>query len=163
MLLAPPEVHPYANFWLDVSDKALKTLAVLIGGLWTWVNFRKSRTFKRKLEASVSGEIFCQAGRFYLAIVCHLKNVGLGVYEIQQKGTACIVTALKFPENERVRVLAVFEDHQWIEPGEQIDEPILIEVPDPNTFIALRLVLRVVSAGIEWNGKSDVRFKRADD
>lgn len=165
MLMTPADLNPTATFWLDVSDKALKALAVLLGGAWTWMNYRRSRTYKQRLESGIAGEIFQQAGHFYLSIVCHLKNVGLGLYEIRQKGTACVVTALRRDsdgriQEDRLKTLSVFTEHQWIEPGEPIDDPLLVEVPSPDTFVALRVSLRVVAGGIEWNSKSDVRIKQ---
>jgi hypothetical protein len=36
--------HAGTSFVLDIVDKAIKFVAVLIGGLWTWWNYRKGRT-----------------------------------------------------------------------------------------------------------------------
>src|SRR5665213_3298959 len=88
MLLDSTSVHPYGAFWLDVADKGIKALAVIIGGIWTYINFIRSRTFKRKLEPSVSGEIFEKDGNYYILVSKRLKNVGQAQYTIRQKGTA---------------------------------------------------------------------------
>jgi hypothetical protein len=52
MVFISSDVHPYASFWLDVADKAIKFVAVLVGASWTWINYKRSRRYKRKLERS---------------------------------------------------------------------------------------------------------------
>ncbi len=49
-----PEAHPQAAFWLDVADKMVKLAAVCMGGIWTYWNYRKSRTCEQKLELQLS-------------------------------------------------------------------------------------------------------------
>jgi hypothetical protein len=156
-MLFSPEVHPYATFWLDAADKLFKLVAVLVAASWTWMNYSRGRTYKRKLEASVSGEIFFKNGLAYLLAQCRLKNVGQSVYKIQQKGTACTVESLSLKGRTRLNVVSVFTLHEWIEPGELVDDPFVIPIPDTKTFVALRLNLRVVSEGIAWNGISIVK------
>lgn len=51
----------------------------------------------------------------------------------------------------------VFMAHGWIEPGEQIEDPMLIPIPAPKTFVGLKLNLRIVSNGVEWNASYIVR------
>lgn len=156
MLFFLEGIHPRATFWLDAADKVIKALAVLVGALWTWMNYVRGRIYKRKLEPGVSGEIFSKDGISYLLIACHLKNVGQSLYTIEQKGTGCEIIALSRNDPTRLSVLEVFKDHGWIEPGEQINQPLLQELPDPKTFSALQLNLRIVSHGIEWNDSSIV-------
>ena len=151
MLLDANSVHPYGSFWLDVADKAIKALAVIVGGAWTYINYVRARTFKRKLESNISGEIFSKNSKFFVLASCRLKNVGQSVYNIQQKGTAVQAIALRDEGRDIVRVCEVFKEHGWIEPGEQIEEPMVIPIVDPSTFVALKLCLRVVSEGVEWN------------
>jgi hypothetical protein len=136
---------------LDAADKGIKVLAVAVGAVWTYYSVR------RKLELSISGTIFKKNGNFYLLISYQLKNVGQTKYTIRQKGTYVGVFAISEKgDEERVLALEIFKDHGWIEPGEQIHETRIAPISNPETFIALKLQLRVVSRGLEWNVSSIV-------
>jgi hypothetical protein len=158
--LADP--HAVATFWLDVADKAIKTLALFVGAGWTYLNYRRGRTFRRRLEPEVKGELFERSGAHYLSIVCRLKNVGLSEIPLQQRGTACTVFAIREKDmrpSDPVDILEVFTEHAWIEPGELIAHHELIAL----AFFSLDLVgielrMRVVSPGIEWNASCVVRI-----
>jgi hypothetical protein len=54
----PEPIYPKLTFALDVADKVIKFAAVFIGAIWTAWNFRKSRTYKQKLELEVVGTVF---------------------------------------------------------------------------------------------------------
>lgn len=145
---------------LDVIDKAVKIIAVLIAGAWGYLNYRRGRTFKRRLEPRISGKVFRSNGAWLLCGLAQLKNVGLSEVTINQKGTAIIiddqllvndVSGAPKVKNERVVVLEVFKAHGWIEPGEPIEESFLRALPECADRAAVRLRLRIVSSGIEWN------------
>ncbi len=163
MSLISDSVHPYGSFWLDVADKGIKGLAVVVAGAWTFINVKRSRTFQRKLEPSISGEIFESGGEHYILVTTRLKNVGQSQYYITQKGTALEAMKLSAEGRELISVAAVFEEHAWIEPGEQIEDPLILTIPSPNTFVAVLLTLRVVSEvpeATEWNCSCIVREKQ---
>jgi hypothetical protein len=58
MLDSVPSAHQNASFWLDVIDKFIKFLALLVGGAWTWLNFKRSRTYAKKLDLQLVGAVF---------------------------------------------------------------------------------------------------------
>jgi hypothetical protein len=148
MILGSEGVYPYGSFWLDVADKGIKAMAVMIGAAWTYNNVRRSRTYARKLEPCVTGTLLKKNGGFYVLISCQLKNIGQTKYAIDQKGTYVGAFAISDQgEQSSVLALEIFKAHDWIEPGEQISEPQIGPIPNPKTFIALKLVLRVVSGG----------------
>lgn len=152
MAFCPESVDSYWSFWLDVADKGIKAFAVIIGAVWTYINVIRSRTYKRKIEPGISGKLFRKNGAFYLLAVCRLKNVGQSKYTIKQEGTYVAAFAISEKgDEERILALEVFKEHGWIEPGEQIQEQRVAPIPSPKTFVALRLALRVVSEGVEWN------------
>lgn len=166
MFLSSDSVYPYGAFWLDVADKAIKALAVAVAGLWTLMNYRKSRTFQRKLEPSVSGEIFESGGKRYMLVLCRLKNVGQSQYTITKEGTALEALKLTPQGRETLSVNAVFQEHAWIEPGEQIEDPIVLTIPERVTFVAIKLNLRIVSKvprATEWNASFIVREPKPKD
>lgn len=163
MMLTEPDIHANAKFWLDVADAILKFIALLVGAAWTWMNYLRGRTYKRKLELETTGKLFRRNGKLYLSIVCRLKNVGLAVYPIKQEGTACQIFAFMGLKPELVRTYPVFMEHGWIEPGEQIDHPLMVRIAvDESRLVGLQVKLRIVSGEIEWNSSCIVEFPDAD-
>jgi len=56
-------------------------------------------------------------------------------------------------------VLEVFKKHAWIEPGEPIEEAFMLQLPAEKLGrVALKLELRIVTGGTEWNADSIVDF-----
>ncbi len=58
-----------------MTDKAIEAVAVLLGNVWTYWNYRKSRTYAQKLDLQVSGDVFSRGG-LYLDVAVALENVG---------------------------------------------------------------------------------------
>jgi hypothetical protein len=151
---------------LDIIDKVIKILALLIGAGWAYLNYRRGRTFKRRLEPTITGKTIRSQGILLLSGVAQVKNVGLSKVAVQQRGTAIeILAILRRPEGKKlgldtadVDVCSVFEAHGWIEPGETIEESFLVSVPERPDILAFRLRLRIVSGGIEWNCDSVVEI-----
>jgi hypothetical protein len=149
---------------LDIIDKATKIIALFIGACWAYLNYRRGRTFKRRLEPTVTGKTIRSKGVLLLSGVAQVKNVGLSKVTIEQRGTAIEVLAVvshsKGQEltlgTKDVDVLSVFEAHGWIEPGEVVEESFLVPVPEHPEMVAFRLRLRIVSEHIEWNCDSVV-------
>jgi len=161
-MLDPPVVvnqSKHLSDVLDIIDKATKIIALLIGAGWAYLNYLRGRTFKRRLEPSVTGKTIRSKGLLLLSGVAQVKNVGLSKVVIQQRGTAIEILALVKQTRESdtalgtedVDVLSVFKVHGWIEPGEVIEESFLVPVGEHPEILAFRLRLRIVSEGIEWN------------
>ena len=151
---------PYATwkFWLDVADKGIKALALCVGAIWTVVNYRRGRTFSKRLEPSVSGHLGETDSRQFLFLTCSLKNLGLSKVEIQQRGSACLVFAITPqdlnppPDGRPQDIFSMFQEHGWIEPGEQISHQQIISIGSfPTPLIGVKVRMRLVSAGLEWN------------
>jgi hypothetical protein len=150
---------------LDVLDKVVKILAVIIGSAWAYLNYRRGRTFSHRLEPEISGKIFRYRNAWVLSGVAKVKNLGLSKVSIEQRGTAIIIDdlVLKTSQEESPKleteeisngVLEVFKAHGWIEPGEPIEESFLFALPLQSDRVAVRVELRIVSEDIEWNADS---------
>ena len=151
---------------LDIIDKATKIIALFIGAGWAYLNYRRGRTFKRRLEPTITGKTVRSKGVLLVSGVAQAKNVGLSKVTIEQVGTAievlAVVSGSKGLEpilgTQDVAVLSVFEVHGWIEPGEAVVESFLVSVPENPETVAFRLLLRIVSEHIEWNCDSIVEI-----
>lgn len=136
-----------------------ETLGLILGGLWAYYKFFKGRTFRPRLELAINGKLSDAGHLTHLATFAQIKNVGLSKLELSQTGTALRVFShtLSKLENtpavvewERKITLPVFAKHDWIEPGESISDELLIALAKIG-HSAVKLELRVVSRGIEWN------------
>lgn len=151
-MLAGSDAHSSARFWLDVADVIVKVIALAVGAAWTWMNYLRGRTYTRKLELGVTGKLFRKNEELYISLLCRLKNVGQSKSAINQVGTACEISAYEGTESELLRTYSVFEDHTFIEPGEQIEQPLLMKlIVKEEHLIGIRLNLRIVSGENEWN------------
>jgi len=153
MFGSPDSIHANASFWLDVVDKAIKAVAVLIGGVWTYVNIRISRIYRHKAEVSITGTLHPRGNALLLIIDCRIKNIGQVKYDINQRGTCIQVFGIDDQGNdEQIALLEVFKEHFWVEPGELVTEPKSLLIP--TCYLAIKTTMRVVSAKIEWNASS---------
>ncbi len=124
-----------------------------------------------RLELTVTGEVISDKEVKYLIATAQLKNTGLTNFDMQQRGTALRVFSYLPAEKtirartadlHRLATFSVFEDHEWIEPGEVVEEQRLIVLPDSEHF-ALQLELRVVSNGISWVTRTVVTTTPKED
>ena len=81
----PEATHLQAAFWLDVVDKLIKASAVLLGGVWTWTNYKRRRTYAKKLDLQLSGRVQKQQAS-YAEIRVSLRDLGAGRQPLQQEG-----------------------------------------------------------------------------
>ena len=149
-------VHPTLTFWLDVVDKAIKFAAVALGGIWTYWNYRKSRTYAQKLELQLTGAVFQQNGLF-LEVSAEIKNLGAARHLLRYEDALCEFVAISSDLSEKsVEVFRVFTREDQIEPGESISDRLTSRLDiDLDTTIWLRVDLRVSSGSVEWR-KSDL-------
>jgi hypothetical protein len=149
---------------VDVKDKidlAIKAVALVVGGAWTVLNYFRGRTFTRRLEPSITGQILELRSSKYLIGEATVKNVGLTKVPLTQEPTALVIHFVDAHDGEMqeemVAAKPVFADHAWIEPGELIKEPFVHPLPASETEpLIVRLHLRLVSRSrgqksIEWN------------
>ena len=95
--------------------------------------------------------------------------MGLSKVDIQRKGSGLSVFVSELPPDiadvqeikwKRVAAFDIFTAHQWIEPGELIQEQQLIAIPD-HDYLAFRLEVRLVSPKKkEWNATTIVPWHR---
>jgi hypothetical protein len=164
----PPGPTLSQHLTLDVIDKLVKIAAVMIGALWAYLNYVRGRTFKKRLELTICGKTLRRGAGLLLSGSAELKNVGLSKVAIEQRGTAILIYDLKAASSlqkepinaveERTLVLSVFENHGWIEPGETIQQSFLLQLPETQERIGIKLELRIVAAYIEWNANSIVEL-----
>ena len=160
MLDAVGPSHSGLSFWLDVADKLIKFAAVCLGGVWTWWNFRKSRTYAQKLELQIAGHVFEQ-GDFYVDVLVTLRNVGASRYDLEAAGNTCEISVIVENLSEQsLRVFYVFELSDSVEPGAVVSDQLQWRIPFPEeALVWVKIRLRVASNKIEWNESRLFRVK----
>lgn|SRR2546423_2478041 len=148
---------------LDLVRTIVQVAAIAVGAVWGYYQFIRSRTFKRRLDATVSGSVLHEGGAVYVRVSSKAKNVGLCKVKLRQAGTAVEILshAPKGKPNgiavvnwEYLGTFSIFQKHLVVEPGETIADELLIALPALLTGQVFRLELRIVSKGIEWNALS---------
>lgn len=148
---------------LDRLDKIIKVVAVVLGGIWTYLNYVRGRTFKRRLELSVTGKLLQSGSNILVTGVAQVKNVGLSKVSISRTPSAIMIDDLYIDSSapdkvasEEVGIQDVLADHGWVEPGEVIQESFLVPLLPRMNRVASRIRMRIVSRSllfknIEWN------------
>jgi len=157
-------------FWLpskpvlDTIDEAVKVAAVVVGGIWTYLNYRRGRTFQTRLELDLTGSIGEQGGAQFFLGECQAKNVGLSKIPVKSLGTGVSVFAVRLMARvsgghrvveEEVVVLPLFAKHGWIEPGETISEPVLVALPPSATpIMGVRMAVMLSDGKTTWSASA---------
>lgn len=79
---------------LDRLDKIIKVVAVVLGGIWTYLNYVRGRTFKRRLELSVTEKLLQSGSNILVTGVAQVKNVGLSKVSISRTPSAIMIDDL---------------------------------------------------------------------
>lgn len=156
---ATPSPTPSANDWnttIDSSQKVITALALIIGGIWAWLKFFRGRTFRSRIELAVSAEIIISGTSKFLKATMQMKNVGLSQVILRTDVTFLDVFLIDVASvrpaddvysaswGEPRATFNVFQDHGWVEPGEEISDELLVQLPDTEQ-LACKLKLTVNS------------------
>lgn len=149
---------PEPAFW-TIADTATKIAFAVIGGAWAWLTYIRGRTFRRRLEPAITGQIFVDSGIRFLSIEASVKNVGLSRAALPQRGTWVRIvrlqrkksTSVAEPKEMLIGTPPIFKRHGWIEPGEEVHDVMLVQLPqDTPEDVAIGLSLRVASEEWRW-------------
>ena len=149
---------------IDILSKAFTFLAIIIGGIWSYLKFIRGQLFAIRLEPKVEGRFISHDERKHLSVTMLLKNtaaspVNLSKVILQQRGSALQVFTYEAGDHKpdthnidwkHLATFSIFEMHKWIESGEEIRERRLIPLANGD-YIAFKLRLRIVSNKLEWN------------
>jgi hypothetical protein len=151
-------IHPQLNFALDVADKVIKLAAVALGGIWTYWNYRKSRTYEQKLDLNIVGTVFT-LGDLYGDVKLTVKNIGNTQHIVDHAGTACELSIIRDDlSEESVEFFEVFTENDRLEPGESMIDTLCWSVPSSvDSILWVKLTLVVVSGGVQWISTYTVR------
>lgn len=156
----------------DIAQKTAAAIAIVGTAGWAYFKFVRGRTFRWRLELTISGEVRRGQGIVYLLTNSTAKNIGLSKFEIDHEksglrvmtyATEGAVTEARLAEWSPLSTWAVLEGRETLEPGEPAAEELLIELPDED-FLAFKLQLWVSSTHDEsWEVTAVVNLEPAGD
>jgi hypothetical protein len=140
---------------VEIATGTVTALAVIVGGVWAYFRFVKERPYRPRLEVTMSGRwvdgVHCE---LFLARVA-VRNIGTTVVRLLPKGTglrmstiATVPSANEAVSWKRLATLAIFREHDWIEPGETISDDLAVRL-DVGREAPLLLECRLVW---RWTG-----------
>ncbi len=174
LLVLAPQANTLSTVqaWADIAQKTAATVAIVGTAGWAYFKFVRGRTFRRRLELTISGEVRRGPGVVYLLTNSTAKNIGLSKFEINHEKSGLRVMTYasggttmeaRLAEWRPLSTWAVLEGQGSLEPGESAAEELLIEIPDEG-FLAFKLQLWVSSTHDEsWEVTAVVNLEPAGD
>jgi hypothetical protein len=144
------------NTIAELIQKVAATAALLVGGYWVLMNYRRNRTHVTRLQPLVSGEILEGPAGRQLLVSIEIRNPGQSKIELGEKGelhegTSLLIRPLltaadplSEPAEEEETAFEILAYRKSLEPGLAWYEQKLISIPDA-TIHAFHLRLRVVA------------------
>jgi hypothetical protein len=137
--------------WLEVTRAALGSLqsliaaaGIIIGGIFAYYRFFKEETHTSRLQPKVSGSAEIHGGTIYLRTTVRAENTGQVLVELDLELTALEIFTRKpgDTEWEYRHIESIFREHDQVQPGEEIEDQVWIEIPH-NNEIGLKMDLYV--------------------
>jgi hypothetical protein len=136
---------------VEMFGSAVTALAIIVGGVWTYFNFVKGRTYRPRLESELEAQWLDEAdGSRLLHIRVGVHNIGASVVDLVQRGSGLRISSLDATRVDHQAPVwleratrEVLTEHAWIEPNEKVSDDLIVALgPDaPSTcMLEMRLV-----------------------
>lgn len=138
---------------VQITSDIVKTLAILVGGIWAYIKFARGRTFAYRIELTVAPQLMrSEKGGTFLYVTVTLKNSGLARVPLDRQLkfiTTYDTTRVSWNDGrnhewgKELLLTPVFDDHDFMEPGESISEDVVIPLPakaknDPRDAVRIK-------------------------
>lgn len=150
----------------DVAQKTAATAAIVIGAAWAYFKFVATRQLRTKIESAITANVREASGRTFLFATLEAKNISDGKIDLQMDYSVLTVRGMtvekivnrETPESpptdaekygghhEPIDVIPIVPaDRPLIEPEETLAADIVIEIPKPDSYMAVELEMQIVS------------------
>lgn len=120
------------------AQQIAQTAAIVVGGVWAYAKFFRGRVFRPRAELHITASLARMGGD--AALVAKLSMTNEGLSRIIFQSDLAMVKLDVLPDaacrpganpawEENVMVSSVFGAHSWLEPGETIEEELVIPPP----------------------------------
>ena len=111
--------------------------AVVVGGSWAYAKYVRGRAFRHRAKLNVEASLLAFDGDHVLAVKASMKNEGLSRIRFRDRRQLILfvdsLPATRWAadtnvlwDEEPTMATPLFEQHGWIEPGETIDQELLV-------------------------------------
>lgn len=129
---------------LGAFQSLVTTLAIIIGGTFAYYRFFKEETYTSRLQPTVSGTAEVHDGTIYLRTRVAAQNTGQVSVGLDLELTALEIFTRKVGDDdwEYRHIESIFWGHDQVQPGEEIEDQIWVEIPYDNE-VGLKMDLSV--------------------
>ncbi len=149
-----------ATSWVDsVGGLAavVNIAAIVVGGSWAYFKFAKGRTFAYRMETGLSATLLAGDDARALDVTVELRNTGASKIPLSDVVKVVYVygvrrstwnSAASLDWGDPLKVVPIFQHHEWVEAQEVISDEVLVPVPpeDDEEWLAYRIECMVASA-----------------
>jgi hypothetical protein len=110
---------------------ALQSIAIIAGIIAAYYKFVKEKPHASRIQPAVSGTAEVHDGIIYIRAKVSAQNNGQVEVDLDVELTALEILSRKVGgEGWEYRCIAsIFEQHEWVRPGEEIEDQIWVEIP----------------------------------
>jgi len=154
------DINPVRD-WVDYAQGAAavaQVIALIVGGVWAYFKFARGRTFARRLEPVVAGELLESGGKEMFRVRLRVRNAGASRVTFAKDPKAVYLYATASSDwspganvywpKDHLMLTPVLGEHKWIEAGETVTDEVLVPVPEARTgdaWLAYRLEILLAS------------------
>ena len=125
----------------DITEplaQSAQAAAVVIGGTWAYAKYLRGRVFRPRAELVLSTSPIRSTGNALIVVHVSMKNQGLARLRLERDLSMVLVDSIPDEDlhpgiNVRWKdsgmAAPVFEHHGWLEPGETINDEVLMPLP----------------------------------
>ena len=139
-----------ASVWADAMDaaaSAAQVVAIVVGGIWAYFKFIKGRTFAKRAEVTVKGDVLPTEPPT-LRVRATLRNAGLSKLPLRHQvvdvygiyADASTANPIGTRDVQIGKHKKIFKAHGWVEAQEMISDEVLRLMPEPDPdLLAVRV------------------------
>jgi hypothetical protein len=134
--------------WISAATNVVQATAIVVGAAWAYLQFARGRTFARRAELSVEGDLLRAFDKVAIRARVILCNTGSSRITLRTKAVLVYAVAAsdwtgqESPAWTKIRVEPVFAEHATIEARERLSDVALVPIPHADV-LAYRLELRI--------------------
>lgn len=152
---------------IELVEKLTTILVLGLGAFGAYYKFLRGRIFRPRLQLDTGGRVVRDGDVTCLKVTAQIRNVGVSSVAFNTKGTGIHVYSYG-PEYYYPRPhlaywqllgsFRIFENQEWIESGERINDALLIDIP-PQPKVAFKVELVVNAHRITFKNKVIIEWK----
>lgn len=154
---------------VEIINRAVVALGILIGGAWTYLTYLRGRLFAERLDLSINGLVAAEEDVLQIVAYCEISNVGTRRVALRPDDSTVVLKALALrspaaPAAEEGNHPAAWQEiarqpmfgegfASGLEPAESQKDVTLLQAPisaDPFGFLLLELRVYSAATGRSW-------------